>query len=59
MHDPDVMIRIWRLFVDDGRLAAGILACVAVCALLVRLRADAILLLPLALAATLLASARR
>ncbi len=53
------MIRLWRLFVDDGRLAAGILACVALCALLARLRTDAILLLPLALAATLLASTRR
>ncbi len=53
------MIRLWRLFVEDGRLAAGILACVALCALLARLRTDAILLLPLALAATLLASTRR
>jgi hypothetical protein len=53
------MIKLWRLFVDDGRLAAGILACVALCALLARLRAELILLLPLTLAAALLASARR
>jgi hypothetical protein len=53
------VIKLWRLFVDDGRLAAGILACVGLCALLARLRAELILLLPIALAATLLASARR
>jgi len=53
------VIRLWRLFVDDGRLAASILACVALCGLLARLRSELILLLPVALAVTLLASARR
>jgi hypothetical protein len=53
------MNRLLHLFVEDAWLAAGVAVSVGICALLVQAAPLGVLLLPLALGASLLASLRR